>query len=298
MRPHSASRSGGFTVIELLVVIAIIAILAAILFPVFAQARAKARQTSCLSNERQIGLALLQYVTDYDEHFPMGLGTAGGKRTWAGEGWAGQCQPYHKNAGIFRCPSDSLSAPSAFHTLSYGYNVNLVALPGIEDDENGPVPPGVSQAALNATARTVLVFEVSGVWVNLATAREGSEPGGNPGRNYSASGNGLDNRLYAQRDWKTLTENQYATGYLGGRIPPDPSKTQFNGRTGRHSDGSNFLLTDGHVRWSLGSGVSSGLSASVPACRQDNVPAIAGCDGSYRAAGTEADTPLLTFSIR
>src|SRR5580704_7489517 len=73
-------RTAGFTLIELLVVIAIIAILAAILFPVFAQAREKARQTSCISNLKQIGLATLQYVQDYDETYPDG---------WAPDGFSG-----------------------------------------------------------------------------------------------------------------------------------------------------------------------------------------------------------------
>ena len=70
MNLSSRSRTSAFTLIELLVVIAIIAILAAILFPVFAQAREKARQTSCLSNMKQIGLGLLMYTQDYDEQFP------------------------------------------------------------------------------------------------------------------------------------------------------------------------------------------------------------------------------------
>ena len=64
-------KTKGFTLIELLVVIAIIAILAAVLFPVFAKVREKARQTVCLSNEKQIGLGFMQYVEDYDEVFPM-----------------------------------------------------------------------------------------------------------------------------------------------------------------------------------------------------------------------------------
>src|ERR1700710_862380 len=72
LRPPNHTRRRGFTLIELLVVIAIIAILAAILFPVFAQAREKARQASCLSNEKQIGLAILAYVQDYDETYPQG----------------------------------------------------------------------------------------------------------------------------------------------------------------------------------------------------------------------------------
>ena len=102
-----------FTLIELLVVIAIIAILAAILFPVFAQAREKARQTSCLSNQKQLGLGVMQYVQDYDETYPMAYyyknntattngGSAGGYVTWTV-----LLQPYVKNAQLFVCPSDA-----------------------------------------------------------------------------------------------------------------------------------------------------------------------------------------------
>jgi len=94
----------GFTLIELLVVIAIIAILAAILFPVFAQARGKARQSSCLSNVEQLDLATLMYIQDYDEVLPPAIaGTDDGGRLWT---TLELVEPYSKNRQIQRCPSD------------------------------------------------------------------------------------------------------------------------------------------------------------------------------------------------
>ena len=107
-------RKSGFTLIELLVVIAIIAILAAILFPVFAQAREKGRQASCLSNCKQIGLASNMYVQDYDETFPGHNWPAGeGRhplpdgRIYQGHvGWPLAFYPYIKNQRVFICPSD------------------------------------------------------------------------------------------------------------------------------------------------------------------------------------------------
>ncbi|MFH1855114.1 MAG: DUF1559 domain-containing protein [bacterium] len=98
------STRKGFTLIELLVVIAIIAILAAILFPVFAKAREKARQTSCLSNVKQLALGMIMYVQDYDETFP----TSG---VWGVDPiWPHQIQPYVKNWQLYKCPSASLWA--------------------------------------------------------------------------------------------------------------------------------------------------------------------------------------------
>ncbi len=145
-----SQRRSGFTLIELLVVIAIIAILAAILFPVFAQAREQARTTSCLSNEKQIGLAFKMYAQDYDEKWAMG--TYPGPRNWevnmdvdgdqgwndCGGWWKGfdphdggapfggcayggqfyrclmtaQIGPYIKNTQIWYCPSDKVRTPS------------------------------------------------------------------------------------------------------------------------------------------------------------------------------------------
>ena len=114
----------GFTLIELLVVIAIIAILAAILFPVFARAREKARQTSCLSNMKEIDLAMLMYVQDYDETFTGRIV------------WNQRVQPYVKNEQIFLCPS----YPGALTYVTNGYcmtNYDIGGLAGIPGIRGG-----------------------------------------------------------------------------------------------------------------------------------------------------------------
>lgn len=115
MHTHRLRRQSAFTLIELLVVIAIIAILAAILFPVFAQARESARQTVCSSNVRQIGMGVQMYVTDYDETYPIFYAyntedPITGARAWAGyplhKGVELLILPYEKNKQIFKCPDD------------------------------------------------------------------------------------------------------------------------------------------------------------------------------------------------
>ncbi|MGI5819994.1 MAG: DUF1559 domain-containing protein [Armatimonadota bacterium] len=119
-----STRSRGFTLIELLVVIAIIAILAAILFPVFARAREKARQSTCLSNVKQISLGILMYAQDYDERLPalyfrydeIGLRT----------GLMTMVHPYIMNTSVHDCPSsDERSTYSWLGNRSYGYHVSL-----------------------------------------------------------------------------------------------------------------------------------------------------------------------------
>jgi prepilin-type N-terminal cleavage/methylation domain-containing protein/prepilin-type processing-associated H-X9-DG protein len=118
MYQMSGSRRG-FTLIELLVVIAIIAILAAILFPVFAQARDKARAASCLSNCRQIGMAFMQYAQDWDEYLPLTTFPL------PSNSWTDQVQPYVKNRGIYRCPSDtSTNWPPAPNPRRASYFLN------------------------------------------------------------------------------------------------------------------------------------------------------------------------------
>ena len=122
-------RRTGFTLIELLVVIAIIAILAAILFPVFARAREKARQTSCLSNIKQLALGVIMYTQDYDERYPAGDSVAWGTGAWPGYphgGYVDGIYPYVKNNQLFLCPSDSLqnclaNANTGGHTFGSDY---------------------------------------------------------------------------------------------------------------------------------------------------------------------------------
>ncbi len=117
----------GFTLIELLVVIAIIAILAAILFPVFAKAREKARQATCLSNLKQIGLALNMYMSDYDQTCPYQGSPDVGPWNDASYGlnWAYELQPYIKNLGVYSCPS----AGTPYGT-GFGTNLNCYAANG------------------------------------------------------------------------------------------------------------------------------------------------------------------------
>ncbi|GAB4458749.1 MAG: hypothetical protein OHK0029_20360 [Armatimonadaceae bacterium] len=141
---HKFTRriSPAFTLIELLVVIAIIAILAAILFPVFAQAREKARQTTCLSNIKQIALGLIMYAQDYDEAYSMNrscnlVGPGGGPANQTpcrvGDvalGWIDLTLPYVKNFGVFKCPSDPVQPVPLPNTPGLVYHTGEPAQPG------------------------------------------------------------------------------------------------------------------------------------------------------------------------
>ncbi|MCW3058372.1 MAG: prepilin-type N-terminal cleavage/methylation domain [Capsulimonas sp.] len=248
----------GFTLIELLVVIAIIAILAAILFPVFAKAREKARQISCASNERQLGLGFMQYSQDNDERYPQGSNNA----TW-GQGWAGQVYPYVKSTGLYKCPDDS-SSPSAANTsvVSYCINKNLTPDQGFS-----------SIAGLSAPTNTVLLCEATGVnnvdFTNVPNSDTNS-PDAIGIDNYDGSG-------------------QWDTGYLLG-TQAKPWNGHIKNKTGRHTDASNFLLCDGHVKWLKSGNVSTGYTAQAVDCNTrsgSSTPAgDAACNQDWRAAGT------------
>ena len=171
-------RQRGFTLIELLVVIAIIALLAAILFPVFARARENARKSSCANNLKQIGLGIAQYVQDYDErYFPtqqnIGAGTPG-----QGSTFVTYLQPYVKSRQMFICPSGSRSrivGPTPMPTLAFGIdNLWRTPAPGwLEVSEghygmnrNLTTSTGYALADVAKTSATVMSFDST--WFDAA----------------------------------------------------------------------------------------------------------------------------------
>ena len=226
----------GFTLIELLVVIAIIAILAAILFPVFAQAREKARGISCLSNTKQIGLGILMYGQDYDEKFPCGVLPTSGPG-FNGIGWAGQTYSYIKNGQLFKCPNDP----------TQGTTVNKVAVV--------PVSYAISYrplfypiASLQSPTDTILVSEAYGAITDVTDPLETNA--------IRRSACDLSDNLVwtspPERTFQCCTfpkdQVYYATGALGSTQPWPYGGTHFGSPAliPTHSAGSNYTMADGH----------------------------------------------------
>ena len=238
----SRSTRRGFTLIELLVVIAIIAILAAILFPVFAQAREKARQTSCLSNLKQQGTATTMYVQDYDETFPLAI--------YISSNGSAPCTilsyhetiPYQKNADMEKCPSDisPLKVPTALTNLGLPPACPLTpALPTVGYQPNYgvfvftavvPTPfqhTPVALASLDYPTDTALVSD--------ATVTQGGTATFTPPLTAAvlARHSGLINAVFGDGHAKALHSKPYYTGGINST-----SGTQV---TGAAVDGSSFL---------------------------------------------------------
>lgn len=155
-------RRLAFTLIELLVVIAIISVLAAILFPVFAQAREKARQTACASNMRQMNFGIVMYLQDYDERFPL----AASATPTGFLNWHHFIDPYVKNKQIWVCPSTSLPQKNIYGELVCHYGFNSYYLnEGVVTSEIFSLnnAAGVSLAAVQDPSRTVLVTDTIGI---------------------------------------------------------------------------------------------------------------------------------------
>ena len=295
----SVRGNKGFTLIELLVVIAIIALLAAILFPVFARAREKARQTTCASNMKQLGLGFLQYAQDYDEALPVGIypGSANASIPY---GWGGQIFPYVKSIPLFDCPDDKTinvaSGPNIFYPVSYSYNQNV----GMLDSAYGIKGEVVK---FNEPTKTILLCEVGsdgaaqnhGGHAELALPLENVAGGAGW---YSPTGNGigLENGASSQIVF-------YDTGWLGNS---GNKNNLFINQSGRHSAGANYLMADGHVKYEAGNNVSpgswcapGGVNATTSAtiqgtiCNNDaNLTEAAGTEGALPGGGT----PQITFS--
>jgi len=241
MRHHLKARQRGFTLIELLVVIAIIAILAAILFPVFAQAREKARQTSCQSNLRQLGTGIAMYVQDYDEIYPRSNQDVNAADCNAAPGgcwstgflfWQQMAQSYIKNFRIMTCPSgDQANSKSTTGEVAafygnYGSNRYVMRRRPASGDKDS-----ATMAQVVAPATTYLIFD-SGSYSMDASADVLNQRG---------------NFWYIPGTLQAFNE-PVVTPMIGAN-QGDTDFLNADYARGRHFGGINMGFCDGHVKY-------------------------------------------------
>lgn len=211
-------RRYGFTLIELLVVIAIIAILAAILFPVFAQAREKARQTSCLSNCKQVSMGFMMYFTDHDDQGPIGYASGiAWPNNYCGHNpslrcWWEAITPYTKNEDVYNCPSARFKLTGRIGNSGRQYPPR-----GLTLTQSFPmsIGAGPQQAGLCPQPARVALFGDASIAFGWAAAMAFAN----------------ENRTRILFPWGD-----------GGPLEPGDQYT-------RHHGGSNIGFLDGHVKW-------------------------------------------------
>jgi len=275
------TNRSGFTLIELLVVIAIIAILAAILFPVFAQARESARKTSCLSNAKQLGLGITMYIQDYDETMVMAWNlTQPGElrdngavyRQWTT--WTKNVQPYVKNVPILLCPDNKFNAfiQSANATArseiysSYGFNYGyLNTYAGADSDGSSYLFLPIGLAGVNKPATTVMIADDQGP--NYATADHAyvwAQPMGNIVTPPDAT---LSDQVFVGNGWGdggAACTDQITQFYdypcYGG---VDFRHSGGNYVIGKQPDGgASTVFVDGHAKFYRAGGLAAGTNYS------------------------------------
>jgi prepilin-type N-terminal cleavage/methylation domain-containing protein/prepilin-type processing-associated H-X9-DG protein len=271
------ARQSGFTLIELLVVIAIIAILAAILFPVFAQAREKARAISCLSNDRQIGMAQMMYVQDYDETYGLAWGENDthyirGLQPYIKNGYGIPGNPnatppvlpnFNTATGAWQCPNAPVIGNNKV-SASYTTNGNLMGVayawnPGGAGAED-PVHKSLSLAAINRPAEVVSIAETNRCFPSGGAAADtGTDfirvgiPGGGGGdingpRDCSDAGQiackwyGLQSKCYDYTNYENTIKNPELAGWRHKQVAFRHSKNGIG--TGR----ANVIYADGHTK--------------------------------------------------
>jgi len=231
---NSTFQRRAFTLIELLVVIAIIAILASILFPVFARAREQARKAACQSNLKQIGLAIAMYVQDYDETYPLGsMGYSSVQPDWYDDGnahtayWYSIFQPYVKSRQVFVCPT----AGKIDYSGSYGWNICGTRYAGQANDATVP-GNGFGWSPNHWETPTLSYLKLPSVEEPASTIIIG-DPSSN-----GYNGNGL-----------FLYPNSYNRIPVlhGGQIGPFNESAEIS--ITDHTGGGNYLFADGHVKY-------------------------------------------------